>query len=139
MKFPATHILAFEADGKMVETLVLLDGEALLREDEWAAHSVPDWTIESDGRLYYCGIDYAAECGKCTLRAVGSRGIPLDTLLMIVRQGRHSVLDIARALQCSIEEVSTGVATLQRLGQLERASDDRVLPVFEGASREDRS
>lgn len=135
MKFPATHVLAYEESGRMKETLVLLDGEQLLTEAEWAAHSVPDWTIEQDGRLYFCGEDYAADRGKCSLRAIGSRPIPLDTLLAVVQQGRHSVLDIARALRCSIEEVSTGIATLERLGRLERSGPDQVLPVF-GERRE---
>lgn len=129
-KFPATHILAYEHEGKMVETLVLLDGEQVLREDEWAAHSIPDWTIEADGRLYYCGVDYSEETGKCSLRAIGSRKIPLDTLLMVVKQGRHSILDIARVMQCSIEEVSTGIATLERLGKLKREGADQVNPIF---------
>lgn len=130
MKFSPTHILSFEEAGRMREVFVRLDGEELQTAEEWAGHAVTDWTLENDGRLYYCGVDYAAERGKCSLRAVGSRGIPLDTLLMIVRQGRHSVLEIARVLSCSIEEVSTGIATLERLGKLERMGEDRVGPVF---------
>lgn len=131
MKFVPTHVLAFEANGRMKEELVLLDGEALYRADEWAGRAVPDWTFEADGRLYWCGVDYAKEKGKCTLRAVGSRGVPLDTLLMLVRQGRHRVMDVAHVLRCSMEEVSTGIATLERLGQLRREGEDGVSPVFE--------
>ena len=133
-KFEATHVLAYEEDGKMKEELVRLEGESVLRADEWAGGAVPEWTFESDGRLYWCGVDYACEKGKCTLREVGTRGIPLDTLLMLVRQGQHRIMDVARVMRCSMEEVSTGIATLERLGQLRRESPETVAPVFEGRS-----
>lgn len=132
MKFVPTHVLAYEEEGRMKEEAVRLDGESVLRADEWAGGAVPEWTFESDGRLYWCGVDYALEKGKCTLREVGSRGIPLDTLLLLVRQGQHRVMDIARAMRCSMEEVSTGIATLERLGQLRRDSAEVVAPVFDG-------
>jgi predicted Rossmann fold nucleotide-binding protein DprA/Smf involved in DNA uptake len=133
-KFPATHILAFEQDGKMVELLVMLEGEALYQADEWAGGAVAEWTFEDDGRLYFCGVDYAEERGKCTLRPVGHRGIPHDTLLMIVRQGRHSIADIARVMTCSLEEVSTAIATLERLGKLKRENEETVSPVWKAAT-----
>lgn len=136
MKFEPTHVLAYEEKGRMKEELVLLDGEGLYRADEWAGKAVPDWTFESDGRLYWCGVDYASEKGKCTLRAVGSRGVPLDTLLMLVKQGQHRIMDVARVLRCSMEEVSTGIATLERLGKLRREGEDGVSPIFESKPRE---
>lgn len=135
-KFPATHVLAYEQDGKMIEVLVIMEEHALLTVDDWAAGAVPDWTFEDDGRLYYCGVDFAAERGTCTLRPVGRRGgIPQDTLLAVVRQGRHSILDIARVFNCSLEEVSTSIAVLERLGKLERQGEDNVSPVWKGAVR----
>lgn len=131
--FVATHVLAYEDEGRMREVAVRLDGAELLTAEEWAAHAVPDWTFEDDGRLYYCGVDYALERGKCGLRAVGSRGVNMEMVLRLVKQGRHSIADVALALRCSLEEVSTAIATLERLGKLEYTVDpDRVSPVFDG-------
>jgi hypothetical protein len=131
--FVATHVLSYEQDGRMRELAVRLEGQALLTADVWAAHSIPDWTFEEDGRLYYCGVDFALERGKCGLRAVGSRGVNMEMVLRLVKQGRHSVLDVAQVLSCSLEEVSTAIATLERLGKLEFTADpDRVSPVFDG-------
>lgn len=129
-KFPATHVLAYEQDGKMLEVLVRQEEQGLLTADEWASGGFPDWTFEDDGRLYYCGVDFVSERGRCTLRPVGHRGIPHDTLLLIVRQGRHSVADIARVMGASMEEVSTAIATLERLGKLTREGSDNVSPVW---------
>lgn len=131
MTFSASHVLAFEENGKMKEELVLLDGASVLRADEWAGGGVAEWTLEDDGRLYWCGVDYALEKGKCSLRAVGTRGVPLDTLLLLVNQGQHRIMDVARVLRCSMEEVSTGIATLERLGKLRREGEDGVSPVFD--------
>lgn len=135
--FSATHVLAYEKDGKMVEELVRLDGASLYTESEWLAHAVSDWTFEDDGRLYYCGIDYAEEGGACTLRPTGKSRLPLDTVLLCVQHGQRSVLDIARVLGRAPEEVATAIATLQRLGKVARPSDDRVVPVFEVPDDED--
>lgn len=130
-KFQPTHVLAYEEEGRMREVAVYFDGTNLLREDEWAAHAVPDWTFEDDGRLYWCGVDYAAEKGKCTLREIGTRGVSLETLLMLVNQGQHRIADVARVMRCSMEEVATGIATLERAGKLRREGEAAVSPVFE--------
>lgn len=129
--FVPTHVLAYEQDGRMKEEAVYFDGVNLLRKEEWASHAVPDWTFEDDGRLYWCGVDYAREKGKCTLREVSSRGISLETLLLLVNQGQHRVADVARVMRCSMEEVATAIATLERLGKLRRESAEVVSPVFD--------
>jgi hypothetical protein len=129
-KFPATHILAYEENSKMVEVLVRLEGASLLTADEWAAHGVPDWTFEDDGRLYYCGVDFVAELGRCTLRTLGRQPIPLDTLELVVRSGQRSVLVIAKVLGFPLEDVVTAIATLARAGKVRREGEDRVVPRF---------
>ena len=113
----------------MKEVLVRLDGEQVLTADEWAAHAVPDWTFE-EGRLFYCGVDFAEEKGKCSLRPVGSPRLNLDALLRLLKNGQRDVLTISMLIGRSLEEVSTGLATLERLGKVERQGEERAVPVF---------
>lgn len=133
-KFEPTHVLAYEAEDRMVEVLVVMTGSDLLQADEWAGNAVPDWTFEDDGRLYYCGVDYAAEKGVCSLRIVGKQKLSLDMVLSVVRQGRHSVMDIAEVFGRAPEEIATAIATLERAGKLtfDAVNPDRVAPVFGG-------
>lgn len=129
--FPATHVLSYEDGGRMQEEFVRLEGEQVLTKDEWFAHAVPDWTLE-EGRLFYCGIDFSEEKGKCGLRPVGAPRLKLDALLLLVTRGMRDVPMIARTIGRSWEEVSTGLATLERLGKVVRETDEHVSPVFGG-------
>lgn len=116
----ATHILAYEVAGKMVEVAVRKELQALSTKEEWAAHAVPDWTFEDDGRLYYCGIDYAAEKGKCTLRLIGTPRLSLDSVLFMLKNGCRNPFDMSHILKRSVVEVETSLATLERLGKVVR-------------------
>lgn len=130
MKFLATHVLAYEREGKMVEVLVRMEGASLLTAEEWAGGAVPDWTFEDDGRIYYCGVDFVAEKGKCTLRTVGRQPVPLELLERVVMQGQRSVLVIAKVMGLPLEDVATAMATLERAGKVRREGEDRVVPRF---------
>lgn len=116
----------------MKEVLVRKEGEGLLTREEWSGHAVPDWTFEHDGRLYYCGIDYAEERGKCFLRTIGKSPLRLELLLKLVYQGQRDLGILSQAMQRSVEEIETSLATLERLGKV-RVAEDGVHPVWEDA------
>lgn len=135
MKWEPTHVLAYEEKGRMVEVTVRRDGAALSTEAEWRAHSVPDWTFEEDGRLYLWGEDFSETEGKCSLRPVGQPRMRLDTLIGFVQRGEHDVAQLSYLMQRSVEEVETGIATLERLGKVTREEVGRVVPVWAEARR----
>lgn len=133
----ATHVLAYEKDGKMVEVVVRKDRSALYTAEEWTGKAVPDWTFEDEGgdedapaqgapgplgfaRLYYCGEDFCANYGKATLRPLGKGRLKLDAVLALVDAGVSDAWDIAETLMRSVEEIETSLATLERLGEVRR-------------------
>lgn len=123
-KFSPTHVLAYEDgegdDRRMVEVLVRRDKASLLTESEWLNSDIPDWTIEDDGRLYYCGVDFASERGQCTLRLISKKPVDLSRLHGLIVQGLRNPMEMAECLGRGIEEVETALATLERLGRVQR-------------------
>ena len=110
----------------MVEVLVRREGCALFTAEEWTGHAVPDWTFEEDGRIYYCGEDYASTMGVSTLRPLGKPRLKMDAVLMAIGKGLDNAWDVAVILQRSVEEVETSVAALVRLGKLQVLEDGAV-------------
>ncbi len=129
--FPqATHVLSYEEGDAMVEVLVRKDGQALQTAVEWAGHAVSDWTIEDDGRLCYCGVDFAAERGVCALRPVGMKPLNLDLLYRTIMRGVHDMKELANIFNRSFEEVETSIATLERLGKVTVDNPGSASPRF---------
>jgi hypothetical protein len=130
--FPqATHVLSYEQDDVMVEVLVRKDGEALQTAAEWAGHAVSEWTLEEDGRLCYCGVDFAAERGVCSLRPIGAKPLNLDLLLRTILRGVHDMGQLASIFSRSFEEIETSVATLERLGKVTIDRPGNASPLFD--------
>lgn len=128
--FCPTHVLAYEENDVMKELLVRRETAELLTEDDWVAGAVPDWTIEDDGRIYYCGVDYAEERGVCTLRVYRRRPVDLDMLCAILLRGQRQVGAVAHIMGRSVEEVETALGALERLGRVVRV-DGLASPNFQ--------
>ena len=122
----ATLVLGYEKNGQMGEVFVRREGAALYTAEEWTGHAVPDWTFEEDGRLYFCGEDFATMMGQCSLRTLGQPRLRLDDVLSALSRGARTVSALARALGRDVQEVDRSLRTLERLAKVRQRGDGQV-------------
>lgn len=108
----------------MREALVRREGSSLYTVEEWTGHEVAEWTFEDDGRIYFCGEDYASTMGKCTLRPLGAPRLRLDDVVRSVEKlskgGKMSTVgEVARDLGRDVGEVEKSLGKLVLFGVIE--------------------
>ncbi len=119
----ATHVLSYEQEGRRVEELVRSERGSLYTVQEWAGHSVADWSVSRQGRLS-CG---GQELRGATLRPIVAPALSLSSVLDAVRSGAQTVTEVSERLGRDVAEVERSLCTLQRLGKVVVGQDGGIV------------